>query len=114
MIKKEDRPSHEVGWKNYLFGKAWSNIAWFFVGGIAGTCGFALFYWRFGVSLTVLKAALTTLGLMILKESADEISSYFECLAGKWGLDAAGGDFRDLLLGLLGILFAVFVIIGGV
>lgn len=99
-----NRPPHEKGWRNYLFGKAGSNIAWFVLGGIAGTSFLTL---KMG---NVLKAGLVTLGLIIGKELLDEVTSYFEWCAGKCGLDPAGGDWRDILLGIIGIVSTILII----
>lgn len=99
-----NRPPHEKGWRRYLFGKAFSNIAWFFMGGICGTSFLTL---KLG---NIIWAGLITLGLIILKEALDEVTSYFEWCAGKWGLDKAGGDYRDILLGIIGIVSAIIFI----
>jgi len=98
------RPPHEKGWKNYLFGKAWANIAWFFMGGICGTSVLTL------KLDNILWAGLITMGLITGKESLDEITSYFEWCSSKLGLDPAGGDWRDILLGILGIGTAIIII----
>ena len=89
---------HIYQYKNYLFSKAWANIAWFYMGGICGTSFLTL---KTG---SLLKAAFITLIVVVVKELIDEITSYVKFLAGKYGLDPAGGDWRDILLGILGVL----------
>jgi len=103
------KAQHEQGWKNYLLNNNMANIAWFFVGGIAGTAGIGLLLQKFGHSAPIVKAAWITLVIICLKELADQVSKY-TIFCGRFGLDPAGGDWRDILLGFLGILSTLSII----
>lgn len=95
---------HEKGWWEYFTANNMSNIAWFFLGGIAGTSFFGLLIERYSHSIkSFYYSALATIGLICLKELTDQVSSKIPSLKGRWGLDPAGGDWRDILLGLWGV-----------
>ena len=101
--------AHEEGWKDYLFSNNWANIAWFFMGGICGTSFLTLFFQKLNRTNALLDAAFVTLGLVILKELLDTITS-FTSLKGKYGFDPNGGDWRDVLLGILGIVLTLILL----
>lgn len=99
--------AHEEGWEDYLFSNNWANIAWFFMGGICGTSFLGLVFQKFQRPNWLLDAAFATLGLIVLKEVLDTITSLYPKLKGKYGFDPNGGDWRDILLGLIGIVLTL-------
>jgi hypothetical protein len=101
---------HEKGWKEYLFSNNWANIAWFFMGGICGTSFLAWIFWKFHDSNYLLNAPFFTLGLVLLKELLDTITSLIPKLQGRFGFDPAGGDWRDIFLGFLGIVLTLILL----
>ena len=101
---------HEIGWKEYLFSNNWANIAWFFMGGICGTSFLTILFEQLQFKNSMLNAAFTTIGLIIFKELLDTITSLIPGLRGKYGFDPNGGDWRDVFLGLIGIILTLILL----
>jgi len=102
--------AHEIGWKDYLFSNNWANIAWFFMGGICGTSFLGLVFQKLNRPNWLLDAAFATFGLVLLKEILDTVTTFIPGLKGKYGFDPNGGDWRDFLLGFLGILLTLILL----
>jgi len=58
----------------------------------------------------IIDSFMITLSIDVAKEALDGITSNFPSLRGRYGFDTRGGDIKDILMCLIGILIgAVFV-----